>query len=451
VGWDDIQYADRLMSTYTTMLTSDSLRAELARRLGIATPLQIDVNIPANTELMRISVEAPSRISATKAANDLAEILINRVSEQNTPAGRSAQQILSEQLAQIDGELSQARRHLESVVGRYPEGAEQVTSARRSVVLKENTYATILEQYEGTRISDALRANTVSVLEPAVAAQAVTKPNYSRDIVVALIVGLAGGIGLAFLYEHLDSTLYTAQEIEAATDKTALAAIPTAKNRAQIGIFNGNSPQEEAFRRLRTNLFALDHRPLHQTLLVTSAEPGEGKSTIAANLAAATAKSGRKVIVIDADLRRPTLDKIFHLPNDRGLSNVLMQHVTFDKAIQSTEIPGLHVLTSGPLPPNPVELLGSQEMSILLKYLTKWFDLVLLDSPALLPVADAAVLAPSVDGVALVVGLAHVRREAVQAAYRQLAKLNPGSLDVIVNRAAQNGSYLYYQPAPPGR
>ena len=311
-----------------------------------------------------------------------------------------------------------------------------------------NTLAEILvvqseELYTGKRARDF-----VSVVEPAVAPTAPSKARKGRNIALGVVVGLAGGVGLAYLFENLDTTLYTMEQIEEATELSVLGKIPSARKRRQIALFNGNSPQGEAFRRLRTYIFTLDHDAPLQTLLVTSAEPREGKSTIVANLAFTVAQSGRKVIVVDADLRRPTLHKIFDLSNKIGLSSILTQEATLDEAVQDSKIPGVQALTSGPLPPNPAELLGSPQMTALIEQLVQQFDLVVLDTPSLLAVSDVAVLAPAFDGVVLVVGRAQAQRKAVRAARQQLADLKARSIGVVVNRAEQDGRYDYYYRKP---
>ena len=151
--------------------------------------------------------------------------------------------------------------------------------------------------------------------------------------------------------------------------------------------------------------------------------------------------------MVDGDLRESSLHKVFDLSNKVGLSNILKQEASLDEAVQNSKIPGVKVLTSGRLPSNPAELLGSPQMFALIKHLAQQFDLVLLDTPPLLTVADAAVLAPAVDGVMLVVARAQARRDAVQAAHQQLAKVKARSVGLVVNRADQNGIYEYYLPS----
>ncbi len=184
--------------------------------------------------------------------------------------------------------------------------------------------------------------------------------------------------------------------------------------------------------------------------MVTSAEPDEGKSTIVANLALVMAQSGRKVLVVDCDLRRPSLHHIFDLPNDVGLSSVLKGKAMLEEALQQSKLPGVMVLSSGPLLHNPTDLLASLEMKVCLEELARQFDTVLLDTPALLPVIDAAVIAPSVDGTLLVARHARLRRGDLQAALEQLALSRAGLVGVAVNRTKSSRRYGYYFRARPG-
>jgi capsular exopolysaccharide synthesis family protein len=452
VDWVDyeIGYAQRLMNTYVKIATSRPVLEELMQQLGLNEPPKIELEILPNTELMHITVEDPNPTLARDAANALAGILIAQSRELYTGSGKTAREVLSEQLAQIEEELTQARSEYDSLIAQLPEGDDRIAAASRSIEVKQATYAALVEQYEQVRVREAMRANMLSVVEPAVDPQPPSKTRQALKIVMGFMVGLTGGVGLAFLFENLDTTLYTTEQIAEAAALSALGKIPTTKSKPPSAFFNGNSPQGEAFRRLRTNVLVLDHDVPLRTLLVTSAEPREGKSTVVANLAFAIAQSGRKVILVDGDLRLPTLHKIFGLSNEIGLSSVLKQEVTLDEAVQDSHISGVRVLTSGPLPLDPAELLGSSQMTALIKQLAQQFDVVLLDAPSLLAVSDAVLLASIVDGVLLIVGRAQARKEAVQAACQHLADANSRPIGFVVNRAKQDGSYNYYSRSPTG-
>jgi len=195
---------------------------------------------------------------------------------------------------------------------------------------------------------------------------------------------------------------------------------------------------------LRGNLLSVaSTRPL-KTLLITSAEPGAGKSTVLVNLAAAMAQAGQKVVVVDGDLRYPCLHEVFELPNDMGLSNVLSDLRRMSTALQETNIEGVRVLTSGPVPPNPAEPPPLSKLPQLLGKLAKEADLVLLDSPPILAIADAATMASMVDGVLLVAAKDQATGRRVQRALQQMARVGAKPLGVVFNRAsAADGDYYY--------
>lgn len=288
------------------------------------------------------------------------------------------------------------------------------------------------------------RGFSISLVDLATPPQSPASPNIKLNLVLGMMVGLASGLGLAFLFEHLDTTLYTDEEIEETVGCEILAKVPTFKCKQGTVLLNGNSPQREAFRRLQTNIFRPNQIEILRTLLVTSAEPGEGKSTTVANLAFTIAQSGRKVVVVDGDLRLPILHKVFGLPNSIGLSNVLQGEVTWNEVVQESEIPGVYVITSGSSLHNSAERLGLLDMSTLLEELRHQFDMVLLDTPALLPVVDAAIIASQVDGVLLVVGKNQIRKEDLQAVRRQLRHSQAKLIGAVVNRTKWDRRYSRY-------
>lgn len=204
------------------------------------------------------------------------------------------------------------------------------------------------------------------------------------------------------------------------------------------------SPVAEAYRTLRTNIQfgSLDRST--KSIMITSAGPGEGKSTTAANLAVTLAQTGCQVILLDADLRRPVQHRMFTLDQRNGLTAVLLGRCSLDKALQATTTGGLRVLPSGPSPPNPSEILGSHAMEELLATLYGMADYVIVDAPPAIAVADASILAPKVDGVVLVLRSRRVTRQAACQAKTQLEKVNARLLGVVLNDIQIEGDYKYY-------
>lgn len=212
-----------------------------------------------------------------------------------------------------------------------------------------------------------------------------------------------------------------------------------------VTVAHPRSPVSEAYRQLRTSIqfYSLDRSI--QTLLITSASPEDGKSTTVANLAVTFAETGCSVVAVDCDLRRPSLHKMFGLSNEAGLTALILDEKTLNDVLQPTDVPHLRVLPSGPLPPNPSELLGSQRMERLIESLRSTADVVIFDSPPTISVTDAAVLGAKMDGVLLVVSVGKTKRDHVVRAKQLLARVNAKVLGVVLNNVKFDGSlYRYY-------
>lgn len=438
----DVNYADRLMNTYVKIATSGPLEGELAQRLGITALPTIKVEISPNTELMRIAVRDADPALAAKAANTLAELLIAKVKEADTVSGKSAEDLLGAQLAQIESELAQAQNDYQTTVAQNPQDAEKIAAASEALRVKQNTYGSLLLMYERTRASQKLSTRTIAVIEPAVVPLDPVSPSKLLNLALGMMVGLLGGVGVAFVAENFDTRLHSVEQIEQASRLPVLGNIPKFPTKPEGGALSAFSPAGEAFRLVRTSLMQSGGDALPRTILITSAEPREGKSTLGAHLADTIAQAGYRTLIMDCDLRIPTLHKVFDLKNDRGVSSVLDGMCTAEEATQTTKSAGAAVLTSGPLPPNPAELLGSPEMGRLLAEVASKYDVVLLDSPAMLAVTDAVILAAKVDGVILVVARGQARLRTVQRARELLSKAKV--LGVIVNHAELNGTYYHY-------
>lgn len=211
-----------------------------------------------------------------------------------------------------------------------------------------------------------------------------------------------------------------------------------------ISLLDPKSPVVEAYRTLRTNLQYANADGSLRRILVTSPGPGEGKSTTAANLAVILAQSGKRVVAVSADLRKPTLHQYFDLGNNRGVTNVLVGQANMEDCLQETVIENLSLLASGPTPPNPAELLGSAKMKSLLEALQERADVVVYDAPPVVAVTDAAVLAPLMDGVLLVLNVGTVPRELAIRTREQLEKVGARILGVVLNRVSPKSGYGYY-------
>lgn len=443
----DISYTQLLMNTYARIATGGTVKAQLRDRIDIDGPLEVGVEIIPGTELMVITAEASDPEQAQAIASETAKILAAQSREIYSGSAQTTTEILNQQLDEASKDLEEARAGYDDLLQSSPENTAALSALNQSIALKERTYATLLDQYEKARVSEALLANSISVVEPASFPINPSTPRTTLNIVLGIVVGLVAGIALAFLIDNLDTRLYTSEQIEAVTMLPTVGKIPTSKDELGIArLNNGHFPQLEAFRRLRTNILTLDRQDKKLIIMITSAQRGEGKSTISSNLAVTIAQSGRRVVIVDCDMRLPTVHKMFNLPNKRGLTSVLTKEVELDEAILYSSFPRLHVLTSGPLPPNPTELLGSPQMASLVAQMKEDFDIVILDTPALLSVADAAVVAPIADEVIWVVSRAQTRKDDIETVRRQLNNVRVEAIEVVINRASESSDYTAYNP-----
>jgi capsular exopolysaccharide synthesis family protein len=211
-----------------------------------------------------------------------------------------------------------------------------------------------------------------------------------------------------------------------------------------ISIRNPKSHGAEAFRTLRTNIQFSSLDEEIKTLVVTSTQPGEGKSTVISNLGITVAQSGKKVLLIDCDLRKPTVHKKLGLSNQDGLTTLLAKEKKLDEVVQTTNIKNFFVLTSGPIPPNPAELLGSKKMKNFLNELQEYFDMILIDAPPVLAVTDAQILSTCCDGVVFVAGYGQAEKNAIVRAKELVDKVGGKIIGVVINKVPSNSKNHYY-------
>lgn len=274
--------------------------------------------------------------------------------------------------------------------------------------------------------------------ESAVLPTSPSSPDPMRILPIGLVLGLLLGYAVAALRHYNDTKVRHVDDIEEAAGTGVLGVLPVSKN---LGSERGEARrtqtfhEREALRKLRTNLRFVDVDNQPRSIVVTSANQGEGKSTVASNLATVLAESGEQVVLIDADLRRSAVARAFDLDGNVGLTEVLAGTISLADALQTTEIPSLQILAAGATPPNPSELLGSHRMEALIEELSK-SHFVVLDAPPLLPVTDAALLTRSADGAVLVVASAQTHKEALERAAASLRAVDAKVLGAILNRAS---------------
>ncbi|WP_144601392.1 polysaccharide biosynthesis tyrosine autokinase [Arthrobacter sp. AG367] len=298
----------------------------------------------------------------------------------------------------------------------------------------------------------------LSIVRPAEAPSAPSAPNTKVNIIAGLAIGLLVGAGLAVLRQSLDSRLRSENDLKLVTDSPVLGGITFDQGAVKQPLLTevqSQSPRSEAFRQIRTNLHFATASVTSKSVLVTSSVPGEGKTTTATNLALTLASTGQSVCLIDADLRRPMVGDYLGLDRHAGLTTAILGRSELDDLLQPWGQDSLYVLTSGQIPPNPSELLGSDTMHQILLQLENDFDVVVIDAPPMLPVTDAAVLSQYVGGVLLVVGTHVIRKQQLIKTLASLNMVSAKVLGVVLNQLPHKGpdAYAsgYYSYAAPDR
>lgn len=352
--------------------------------------------------------------------------------------------------ALLRANLNQSKRDVLELQGRNI----QLSILRREVDTNRELYNGLLQRFKEIGVAAGIGTNNISVVDEATPPIFPYKPNFPLYTLLALGIGLLSGLGLAFLREYFDDTFKQPEEIEKLLGLPVLGIVPwMQKKRSQtrsialVGYDDPRSPLAEAYRSLGATLGFSTVSGVPRSLTVTSATIGEGKSTSILNLGIQFARSGKKVLLIDADLRNPSLHRILELNNEVGLTNLL----TGDQArsvniAKPTQIPELFVIPSGPISPNPAELLASSKMAELITMACEKFDQVLIDSPPVMGLADALILGNLCDGMLLSVDISRTRRDYVRAACKRLRGARVRLIGIILTKIhSRHGSYTYYQ------
>jgi len=344
----------------------------------------------------------------------------------------------------------------------------QYARLERELMLNENLYLTMKQKYEESRITEAGQRGKVRILDPALVARKV-KPNKKMNLMAGIFIGLGLGVGYAFLREYLDNTIKAVEHLER-KGLAVLGIIPDMihasgsriKNKQILNPSKGGtdfrrrlityedpkSPVSESYRSLRTNITYASVDKKIKSILVTSPQPGEGKSTTVANLAIAFAQLRKRTLLIDADLRKPVQHNVFDQPRGPGVSEYLIGNVEdFNTIIRPTKVDDLFLVTAGGLPPNPSELLGSKRMSELVDRLESEWDIILFDSPPIVAVTDSSMISSEIDALVLVVKAGSTDRAAVDRAMDTIANVGSPLIGAILNGANPEtlaGKYSYY-------
>ncbi len=446
-----------LAQTYVDIATTRPILEDTIARLDLPFSTgqlrsMISVSAPADRQILRISVEDISPQRAADIANTLGEVFIATNQERDNLRYAEPIRNWQERMNAITSDINE----LEIAISEFGEpgtAEEEAALARLQQQLNEAQlrYTEAFNSLNDLQRDQAKESSNIVPLESAIPNYQPISPRILFNTLVAILIGGLLALGLVFLLEYLDDTVKNQEQVQADTGLSTLGAIARFKTNdpteALVAYNEPRDPLSEAYRVLRTNLgfSAIDGNL--DSIVVTSASPGEGKSTTAANLGVVMAQAGRRVIIIDSDLRRPTQHRIFGLGNSHGLTTALLDNMApASTHVKDTKVRGLRIMTSGPIPPNPAEILSSQRMGQLIEELGEEADILLFDTPPVLSVTDAAVLAPQTEGILFVVQVGETRRDTLAQAVGRIRNTNAHVLGVLLNRInPSHGSYYYYQ------
>jgi len=401
--------------------------------------------------LIQLSVEDTDPARAAYIANEIPKVFIQQNVDLQTRRYADSKASLQRQIDDTQASIARLEESIQALEAAANPDQSELDRQRRDLETLRSTYTSLSTSYEDLRVEEAKQLDTLLVTEQALPPDRPIRPKTAQNTMLAAVVGAMLALGAAFLIEYLDDLLKNPDDIQAALGLTTLGAVPVADgtnaDSELATLASSHSAVTEAFRVLRTNLqFAAVDRPL-RTLLVTSPSPSEGKSVTSANLAIALAQGGRRVILVDCDLHRPRQHRLLKLPNNVGLTVALVDAQADPQALlQDGIVPGLRVMTTGPLPPNPAEIVGSGRMRDVLAALGEGADILVVDSPPILAVADTAILASEVDGVLMVLDAGRTRREMAQRGLASLQQVQARVIGAVLNRVprGRSGYYYYY-------
>lgn len=444
----DTNQPERKLQTQADLMKQRSFLAEVIEQNPSMTletlRKQVRVATDPQADIITVDVTDSSPVRAAAIANELVQVYVAWSRDLQRQSIRAAADQVQQKVQDAQGQIAT----LEAVLPKNdPTGAkrERLSTAR-------SLYSQLVQDLQRLQVTEQIATGLGSVVSSAVPDPVPVSPNPVRNGAIGLGLGLLLGVGAAFATERLNTRVSNAQDASDSYGAPILAEIPleksdSAKKHRLAVVTQPQGAAAEAYRGLRTNLDFIKSGREFKTLLVTSAIPGEGKSTVAANLAAVLAKRGWHVVLVVCDFHQPAASQFFELNGDAGLSEVLMGARDLPSVLQTPgDIERLQVITAGQLPPNPSELLGSVAMQGMIRALAEYADYVILDTPPILAVSDPAVVAQRADGVLLVAQVGVTKKDEARKARAQLDKVGVRVLGVAVLGVDPLGAagYGYY-------
>ncbi len=450
----DIATGSVLAETYIQLVKTSAVLRGVKEQLGLDASVNelrnaVNASTIDRTQFLEVRATDTDPKRAALIANAVAEQLKLLGPASSNETLQKQREFVSQQIQDLEDKIQKS----ETEIAQLEESLKTTTSVREAADKRSeiDRLRGQIAQYQQnyTQFINYLAPssqNTLSILEPAEAPNQPFAPNLPLNVGLAIAIGIILATAVVFLIEYLDDTIKSKDDVTRVLNASTLGEIGLLKNRNDklIAAAEPRSANAEAYRMLRTNIsFSSVDKPIRM-ILVTSASPSEGKSITAANLAVTMAQAGYRTTVVDCDLRKPTQHKVFGISNDVGLTNALLAHADLSSFIRPTRVENLRVLTTGPLPPNPAELLGSRSMTDLLTMMQKESDVIVIDSPPVLAVADAAILSRISDGVILVVDSGKTKRESALRAKEALEQTAARLLGIVLNRMPSNSGYYSY-------
>ncbi|MEW6186682.1 MAG: polysaccharide biosynthesis tyrosine autokinase [Thermodesulfobacteriota bacterium] len=403
-------------------------KAELAEKFGPKHPTMTALNQEIENLNRKKVQEVRNIVSSLKTQYDIA---VSQEQSLRSAASRSRAESLDQNKVAIQYQVLQ----------------QEVESNRA-------LYDMLLKRLKETNVSEENKMISIHVVDQAEVPKSPSKPRTARNLMLAMVIGLMGGVGLAFFFEYLDNTIKTPDDVERHFNLPYLGPIPDFEikeddpTRDLIVLHSPKSSASESFRGLRTSILFASARKVPRVILITSGAAKEGKTLVAGNLAVTMAQGGGRTLLLDCDMRRPRLHRVFNVQREPGMSNILVGESGWEKMIRETGVENLHLIPSGPIPPNPAELVSSDLMEELLAGLRDRYDRIIIDSPPITAVTDAVALSrPSlVDGLVLVVKVGETSRDITINSIRQLRDMKAHILGVVLNDIYfTRDQYYHYQ------
>jgi capsular exopolysaccharide synthesis family protein len=456
----DFYTGQSLAQSYADLVKREPILRAALQTLGLdwdwmALQGMITSRVVPGTQLLEIIVLDTDPQRAKYLVDEIVRQLIRQSPAGSNTTGGEDRQFIQQQVDDLKANITKGQaevRQMDDVIA-GASSARQIQDARSRQAALESQIATWQATYAQlmTNLQQGT-TNFLSVVESAQVPGTSVSTSLASNVLLAAVIGFVLAGAAAFVLEYLDDTIKTSDDLRTMVNLASLGSVGSVDGDQHsdrlVTLNQPRSPQAEAYRGIRTNLqYSSIDRPL-RSLLITSANPQEGKSLTAINLAIAFAQSGQRVILVDADMRRPCQHKILSLPNKAGLTSMLLDsNEQVSDVLQSVAVENLRVVTSGPLPPNPAEMLGSKRMEHLIESLQREADLVIFDSPPVLAVTDSIVLGTRVDGVLLVVEAGRTRYIQVRRSKEALTKVGAQLLGVVLNQVEVRSEnyYSYYE------